>query len=459
MHQLILYVFAVVSIALGGCRTTGVDHSGVSAAQINDEPTREDCFGSDGQGGFYGQWKRLHPDGKLVPSPVGYDQTKMRMSFCPLADEQIEAMRKHTAEFNHRVWHIRWHGIRGIWNNDQFKDIVQFVKDNYPGWVVNEKNYFGAQYRDNKKYPNNKQGIDFLYMHKIMFDMLNDTLASEHLPPVVGWMNIPKNDSKLFPITTDESYYPHSTKAGQNIENWEATYQTRAYLKSVTLSQMGYDIEVTIHNLMHMRFALKEHKDAMDGDLFKKWEEYSTEEQDKMRYDGPQDAHFYDWLGDPFSSAVNPNFWKLHGWINNRLEQWMSYNQTICVTGNELVENHSPDHCQITYPLADLFVGTLPTATTSKDRGSHDGHFGADIGSTGKSIPKKLAAQRNEANKFVRQIFMLHHDQDAGAQGDNFIIPNDHVGGAHQSQTIDGLGNEIKSKKNEIRNIFGKASQ
>ncbi|MBN0070433.1 PvdJ/PvdD/PvdP-like protein, partial [Pseudomonas aeruginosa] len=29
-----------------------------------------------------------------------------------------------------------------------------------------------------------------------------------------------------------------------------------------------------------------------------------------------------DFLGDPFSSHVNPVFWSFHGWIDDRIEDW-----------------------------------------------------------------------------------------------------------------------------------------
>lgn len=34
----------------------------------------------------------------------------------------------------------------------------------------------------------------------------------------------------------------------------------------------------------------------------------------------------YDWLGDTYSSHVNPVFWKLHGWIDDCIEAWASAN-------------------------------------------------------------------------------------------------------------------------------------
>jgi hypothetical protein len=38
----------------------------------------------------------------------------------------------------------------------------------------------------------------------------------------------------------------------------------------------------------------------------------------------------YDWLGDTYSSHVNSTFWRLHGWVDDRIEDWKKANQ---VTG------------------------------------------------------------------------------------------------------------------------------
>lgn len=452
MRRLHLAMLLSTAVVMFGCKTTPdpVLSQAKNESEIGREPTVAECQR------YYTQWKELHPNGVLSPSQVGYPMARKRMSFCPLADEQIEVMRRHTAEFDHRLWHIRWHAIRSIWNNEQFKDIRKFVQDNYPEWVVNESNYFGAQYRNATQFPNNKQGIDFLYMHKMMFDMLNEALAKAGLPPAVGWTVIPKGDSALFPVPKDDQYYPHSTRAETNITNWESLYQTGAYMRSVTLSQMGYDLETTIHNLMHMRFAVRQHPAEMEGDMFKRWEEYSSDEQDKMRYDGPGDANFYDWLGDPFSSAINPQFWKLHGWINDRLEQWMNLHQNVCVTGHTLPEGHNPSPCETTYNLTDLFVGALPIHEAPRSVG-HDGHLGAPPPtSRGKSLPTRMAGTNQRLNEFARTIFLSHIDPDAGAEGDNFRAPRVNGDGvaapaAVQPVNVPGLGGEMRAKEAEFQ--------
>jgi hypothetical protein len=40
------------------------------------------------------------------------------------------------------------------------------------------------------------------------------------------------------------------------------------------------------------------------------------------RFDDPA----YDWLADFYSSHVNPIFWKLHGWVDARIDDWMKAN-------------------------------------------------------------------------------------------------------------------------------------
>jgi hypothetical protein len=34
----------------------------------------------------------------------------------------------------------------------------------------------------------------------------------------------------------------------------------------------------------------------------------------------------YNWLGDTYSSHVNPTFWKLHGWVDRCIDGWMAAN-------------------------------------------------------------------------------------------------------------------------------------
>ncbi|MGW4103666.1 hypothetical protein [Streptomyces sp. NPDC004976] len=47
---------------------------------------------------------------------------------------------------------------------------------------------------------------------------------------------------------------------------------------------------------------------------------------DEFNVDPKWDDSAYNWLGDTYSSHVNPLFWKLHGWVDARIDDWMAAN-------------------------------------------------------------------------------------------------------------------------------------
>jgi hypothetical protein len=95
---------------------------------------------------------------------------------------------------------------------------------------------------------------------------------------------------------------------------WDRQFKDPAYLSTLTLGELGTLLEWTVHNDMHMRWASMprdpENGDPLpearqDGDIQEKW-------------DSPQ----YDHLGEQYSSHVHPVFWRLHGWVDARIEDW-----------------------------------------------------------------------------------------------------------------------------------------
>ena len=75
---------------------------------------------------------------------------------------------------------------------------------------------------------------------------------------------------------------------------------------------------MTIHNTMHMRWAAASGSARPDplqatGDV-----DPTKGEMIDLKWDDPR----YDFLGDTYSSHVSPIFWKLHGWIDDRVTRW-----------------------------------------------------------------------------------------------------------------------------------------
>jgi len=165
-------------------------------------------------------------------------------------------------------------------------------------------------------------GLDFLHMHREMIahvDMMLASMGDPNWPRVTGWAAIPPGSSDpdwpepAIPNLNDLSAWPPNKRRAISAiaearspairrENLAIAQALRdpAVLgqDGFTLDQLGYRIEVTVHNWMHNRFAAAPPDDGQDL------------------------SPANDWLGDPFSSHVNDYFWKLHGWIDDCIGLW-----------------------------------------------------------------------------------------------------------------------------------------
>jgi hypothetical protein len=91
-------------------------------------------------------------------------------------------------------------------------------------------------------------------------------------------------------------------------------------LKSMTLDELGIAIEWSVHGWMHMRWSGAPHSDS-----------FSTSPDN-------------DWLFVPWSSHVNKVFWKLHGWIDKRIDDWAAATGQVVDLSNAWVGPNMPHH-------------------------------------------------------------------------------------------------------------------
>jgi hypothetical protein len=209
-----------------------------------------------------------------------------------------------------------WHRLRNSWlwlsENER-----QAVRDINPDWEPPRP----ARDRAGRPIKANDSGEDFLFMHRRTIALANAILAevgNSSCPRVEGWERIPPPGDADYPVPD----FPDSGLEElmsveyfeQYIAPWERQYTDSDYLRSVTLGRLGSDIEVTIYAAMHMRWAAPSKVGyrpvtTIAGGIGERW-----------------DAPAYDYLGDTYSSHVNPIFWKLHGWVDDRLEDWKRAN-------------------------------------------------------------------------------------------------------------------------------------
>jgi len=104
------------------------------------------------------------------------------------------------------------------------------------------------------------------------------------------------------------------------IVGWENEYTDPDFLSQLTLGQLGSKLEYTIHNAMHLRWV-------SDPVTFRPSVFPTNAETIDLQWDEPS----YDYLADTYSSHVNHIFWKLHGWIDERIDDWINAHE---ITGD-----------------------------------------------------------------------------------------------------------------------------
>jgi len=242
-----------------------------------------------------------------------------------LPPEVVERM----ASREHRLHHWLWHEVRNSWLSYP-EDVQQQVRD--LGWEPPRPAL------DERRRPilDNDAGEDFLYMHKQMLVDVSRMLAriqDPNYPRVLVWIKLPPPGDPDFPVPPpwfdpergDEidrrTFFETIQRLKSDIffekrlVSWQRLFTDPAFLRDVTLGELGTLIEQSIHAGMHNRWSA-----APAG----------------FRPDpGPAQGHTidpiwddprYDHLADTYASHVNPVFWSLHGWVDDRVEDWKAAN-------------------------------------------------------------------------------------------------------------------------------------
>lgn len=231
----------------------------------------------------------------------------------------------------HRLFHQLWHASRDKWHKlskDQ-QDALRGIGWQ-PGPRGNERDARGPR-KDR-----NGSGVDFFFMHR---HMLGTARSMQDLP---SWSSFPmpqpelerdrqgfaryfdNHDGTALPPTwlaaedTEYTQWVSDIKTAEtyhsNFQVWESRYRDPRYLSKLTLGQFGSEVELGLHDWLHMRWASVP-RDPSNGQPVP----FARDPADfSARWYAPEN----DFLGDPFSSHVNPVFWHFHGWIDDRLEDW-----------------------------------------------------------------------------------------------------------------------------------------
>ncbi|MFJ3447370.1 twin-arginine translocation signal domain-containing protein [Pseudomonas sichuanensis] len=289
------------------------------------------AFANAGQGTLSGRIQRLDrpltlplQDSRFVAVKRPFPEARERLPYTAQMQDWVIGA-------EHRLFHQLWHATRDQWHK------LPVEKHNALrglGWQPGPRDR-ERDARGPRKHRNGS-GIDFLFMHR---HMLMHARTLQDLP---SWQRFPlpqpsvefdragfaryhdNHDGHRVPPSwqapEDEAYgqWVAAIKAGEtfcsNFQVWESQYQDPQYLSKLSLGAFGSELEMNLHDWLHMCWASVP-RDPINGapvpfardpaDFAARWFEREN-----------------DFLGDPFSSHVNPVFWAFHGWIDDRIDDW-----------------------------------------------------------------------------------------------------------------------------------------
>lgn len=218
-----------------------------------------------------------------------------------------------------RLHHMVWHLIRNHWHELNAKQTQHLTALDWHVW--------GDRASQSRDALLNGSGEDFLFFHRQMIHQYLRLMKQARAKPI-WWKELPQpGENQLgnavppsWPIPTDRKFERRIASVKSDQFYWgrlkwvEYQFKNPAYLASLTLGELGSLLEFTIHNDLHIRWSAPPrdpitHELIPAGrpidDLSRKWT-----------------LPAYDWLGEFHSSQVNPLFWRLHGWVDDRIEDW-----------------------------------------------------------------------------------------------------------------------------------------
>jgi hypothetical protein len=277
-------------------------------------------------------------DGTVRPAGAAYSFIAVQKTFVEPRDiiplpSYVLAMQ---ASRHHRLHHLVWHYVRNGWlsqlDEGQRQDITNL------GWNPGDPPRPAQPKEGSSPIIDNGSGEDFLFMHRQMVDQVRSTIQDHSDQPLDQWIDLPA------PASSDQIGYavpPTYFIEGEEFMNrrlatlksdeffwarmrwWDRQFKNPAYLQTLTLGQLGALIEFSVHNDMHMRWSSLAYDPVLGTPLPGGRAYYNDGSDISTKWDLPT----YDYLGDFYSSHVNPVFWRLHGWVDDRIEDWFESHQ------------------------------------------------------------------------------------------------------------------------------------
>ncbi|MGH4014878.1 MAG: hypothetical protein ACRDSL_13360 [Pseudonocardiaceae bacterium] len=263
--------------------------------------------------------------------PAGYSGSFVAVSRDrPAAPYELpESVVTHFADRLHRLHHSVWHGLRNGW--DVLSATTRSSIDEL-GWTPPRPARQYVNGIPKRPYITNGSGEDFLYFHREMIVQYHALMAEAGAEPVV-WVEIPQPghprnevppaweiaglptfERRIAALKSDEFYW-------SRMRWWDQCFKDPTYLATLTLGELGALLEFSVHNDMHIRWSAL----PRDPDTNAPLPTGRPGEDFSIKWDNPR----YNTLLEFYSSHVNPIFWRLHGWIDDRIADWYEAHESV----------------------------------------------------------------------------------------------------------------------------------
>lgn len=232
---------------------------------------------------------------------------------------------EHFAGRLHRLHHAAWHGIRNGWDlmSEEKRKLISALD-----WATpRPARAYGKDGVFLRPHITNGSGEDFLFFHRQMVVAYKTLMAHAGQEPI-EWTLIPEPGDQehavppTWPFPGDNPFarriaaLKSDAHYWSRMRWWDQGFKDQTYLATLTLGELGALLEYSVHNDMHMRWSA-----APRDPVTKAIVTFGRPQHDfSVKWDNP----VYDWLGEFYASHVNPFFWRLHGWIDDRIDDWFA---------------------------------------------------------------------------------------------------------------------------------------
>ena len=234
-----------------------------------------------------------------------------------LSDERDKVMRAEFGQRAHRLAHYMWHASRNSYARPTTTALDRRNIDQM-GWTPPRPILYGQNgATDFERTAATGAGEDFLYMHRIMIDQLRAAIEAKGLRMYDSWKLIPRPQDPDFPLRVSSIETSDQSEEGyRRIARLEQNYQSQSIGDFSTLSQLGTYLEMTVHNALHTRWSapLSGARPVQDDPVTR---------NSVTRANWVWDDESYDHLSDTYAAHVNPIFWRIHGWVDDRINEWL----------------------------------------------------------------------------------------------------------------------------------------